>query len=571
MTTSIDDIVDKNLFEEPSQEYKYSFSDIMNLELSEDIRIKILVEIHEENKRDGNPAETLSIINQLSGIYYISGSSIIKKFLLKITTDQVLNPVLNFEAVRSLCEYDINDNQSCEILLEFCLKELKIKSEIFITYLLNTLTMIYKNEDMKEKVLECIRVFIQNPNYDIPYKYGFVRSFKSNELFYLFIDNITDIRYLILSYQYLLINDKDADKKNQNIEKLLEIARNDNNEYNARADACDTILKMNDNKEASDILIGLGKIDKSNNTIYGNAQNVHTLEITECVEQAIEFLINKVKILEITDSKSGKSREITLEDIETIIPNKSDNIKNAFIRIHNDNILYGKFAINLEHILIRLWTYIQLHNHKDELEKRLIEELNEMSGTCSSGYVTRLINVMSGFGDFEIRISWADQIYANFTARLNKRIQDLPDEEDEEEDEESKETCYICGKLIYKSDRYELKECEHVYHKTCISRWSSNVCPISDCLLEFKKPEITREINDYKPNKNKIIEQMAEDPSSYRARYDFVTFFRKNLASIVSELQSEFIPLYLTETDFELYLKRAIWAYDTGGDLKLKF
>ncbi|MBS0628539.1 MAG: hypothetical protein JSS09_10080 [Verrucomicrobia bacterium] len=48
-----------------------------------------------------------------------------------------------------------------------------------------------------------------------------------------------------------------------------------------------------------------------------------------------------------------------------------------------------------------------------------------MSGTCSSGYASRLINTISGFGDFGIRISWRDQIVSNFTARLNSKIRDM--------------------------------------------------------------------------------------------------------------------------------------------------
>ena len=54
------------------------------------------------------------------------------------------------------------------------------------------------------------------------------------------------------------------------------------------------------------------------------------------------------------------------------------------------------------------------HENEEEMRKRMLEELEEMSATCSTGFASRLINVISGFGEFNIRISWEDQIIANF-------------------------------------------------------------------------------------------------------------------------------------------------------------
>jgi hypothetical protein len=59
------------------------------------------------------------------------------------------------------------------------------------------------------------------------------------------------------------------------------------------------------------------------------------------------------------------------------------------------------------------------------MKSRLLEELEEMSGTCSSGFAGRLVNTISGFGDFSMQISWRDQISGNLAGRINKRIQDM--------------------------------------------------------------------------------------------------------------------------------------------------
>jgi hypothetical protein len=61
------------------------------------------------------------------------------------------------------------------------------------------------------------------------------------------------------------------------------------------------------------------------------------------------------------------------------------------------------------------------------MKKRLLEELVEMAGTCSTGFATRLINSISGFGEFTIKISWREQIIGNFTGRLNAKIRNMDD------------------------------------------------------------------------------------------------------------------------------------------------
>jgi hypothetical protein len=74
---------------------------------------------------------------------------------------------------------------------------------------------------------------------------------------------------------------------------------------------------------------------------------------------------------------------------------------------------------------LKVWTYLTGHKSEEEIKKRLIEELCDMAGTCSSGFASRLVNTISGFGDFSMKISWRDQIAANLSGRLNARIRDM--------------------------------------------------------------------------------------------------------------------------------------------------
>lgn len=94
-----------------------------------------------------------------------------------------------------------------------------------------------------------------------------------------------------------------------------------------------------------------------------------------------------------------------------------------------DRVLYKPYNCTLSNVLLKLWTYIIGHKHEIEMKKRLLEELEDMSGTCSSGFLTRLVNTISEFGDFSMRISWRDQLISNFKGRLNARARVIEDED----------------------------------------------------------------------------------------------------------------------------------------------
>jgi hypothetical protein len=65
------------------------------------------------------------------------------------------------------------------------------------------------------------------------------------------------------------------------------------------------------------------------------------------------------------------------------------------------------------------------------MEKRLLEELVESNNKCSTGYVSRLVNTLSGFDEnMSITISFEDQIIANLEGRLNSKIKNITNDEE---------------------------------------------------------------------------------------------------------------------------------------------
>ena len=202
----------------------------------------------------------------------------------------------------------------------------------------------------------------------------------------------------------------------------------------------------------SEVIMILARRDV--NTFFDDAENVHHHEIEESAIETLEFLQNQYNkvMLSIVDVETGifkfweeynvknsvkeinETEEYTFQNLVSInnvhfdkFMEKCDLIKIAINRIKMDRALYSKFNCQLSHILIQVWQYIIDNKHKDEMKKRMIEELVDMAGKCSTGYAFRLINVLSGFGDFTIRISWLDQLSGSLAGRMNAYIRSLRD------------------------------------------------------------------------------------------------------------------------------------------------
>ncbi len=203
-------------------------------------------------------------------------------------------------------------------------------------------------------------------------------------------------------------------------EKLLEFIQGSEFDENTKADAAD-ILRLHSTKEhvieyARGILINLGR--KQGLTIYDNSQNVHDNEIEASVIQCLSYL-EKTK-----NSDDLIPLETVIKNILKIVSQEDlESIQLALDRIDIDQTIYfGK--ITLKSVLQDVYSRIIKHKYADDLQQRLIEELKETSGTCTTGYFSRLVNVFIGYDDnIKVTIGWQNQIMANLSARLNTKIQ----------------------------------------------------------------------------------------------------------------------------------------------------
>uniref|UniRef100_A0A6C0KFX0 Uncharacterized protein n=1 Tax=viral metagenome TaxID=1070528 RepID=A0A6C0KFX0_9ZZZZ len=315
---------------------------------------------------------------------------------------------------------------------------------------LRVATIIYLMKSTKYE-LESSNYFclsISDTSIDVVYRYRIIQSleqhFKDDKfLFYVrnacnqFIDNQGNTyTYRAIACQYMFEKCTPDEPTRQRMEQfLLQIADDITIAEDTRADACDILLQNGRDESralARNALFVLAGGEMARSNIFKNSQNVHVRSIEESVEKLVEKLSTYHPRNE-TVYDFDTTREKLLEKIGKTHEHRED-VEGALLRIVIDRAVYGHSNMTLTTILAKMWTYIQDSEHREELEKRLVEELIESNNKCSSGYVSRIVNTLSGFDEqMSISISFEDQIIANLEGRLNAcitRMED-PDEMDE--------------------------------------------------------------------------------------------------------------------------------------------
>jgi hypothetical protein len=403
---------------------------------------------------------------------------------------------------------------------------------------------------------------------------------------------------------------------------LLDMSENEQIEYNRRADAADILLRLGNDeyvKKSRHIINVVLQLDTSNQkSIYSNSQNVHSLGVEESVLDALEYLV-QIELMQVNDSEQislsyiiteiNKMLAIEKENIFLKNANMSnisttdttkkcmyccnqtttvhhtdelvfcddfcqkqymrqEDIKFSLKRIGMDRALYSKLNLSLSRVMLHLWSYIEKHKDKIELKKRLLEELEEMSGTCSSGYLSRMINSVSGIGDFGIKISWKEQIMSNMCAKLNREIQKITDTDSVFRTDQNKRYKIISlwfntGEGVKLRDKIKL-EVEDVIcpdkHSFAIMRdLNVSMDQIINRYMstnpEEKYNKIIEDFADY------VLEELTEDSSQPEYRINFLFFIGIKLPLIINELRTEF-ESHVSGDNLDLYLREGMSQYE---------
>lgn len=432
---------------------------IMDLSISLKIRITAL-ELHHDKF---GTEETTELITKLGMMYTLSGTTLIKDFLYSICTESKIPTTLRLMSAKSLCFFNEKAELGYKALDYICQDLSNIPTPVKIDAVSILIKCPIDKYHIKARNYFC--KIINDIKLECDYRYKTILSLENiteniyfiREACLAFVNeekNMTS--YKILASQCLLQKCKMEEKDIINTEEtLLSFAQDNDLDYNLRADAADVLLQLGskDNKTiARDIIILLGRQQGNVRTIFDNAQNVHTIDIEESVTKIITFLSSfpmmtlgkipitwdyiKKQIEDLTEvyykipETKETAKEATKEDEKEKIKDIEDTIEKINVslnRIYMDRALYSTYNCTIMHILMKIWSYMHKHEHETEMKKRLIQELIDMSGTCSTGFVSRLVNTITGFGEFTLEISWRDQIIANFTGRLNARANKIDD------------------------------------------------------------------------------------------------------------------------------------------------
>ena len=440
-TTEINLILDNNLVETEEKINEENLVTYINdLSLPCSIRLKALDMYYEKEGNDN----TIDIINKLTTMYGISGTKILREYLSEICQNSHISVLLKIISAMGIYEYNETDDLGYNCI-NFVYSQ--INETISTPYKIDLVKILMKNIKYREQTQKYFFDIITNSKLDINFIYKFILSLENNKkseeeknfkffIFqgskYIIFSDERPERFRILSAQNLLQNFSEI-MEQEEIEKiqsvLLSFAENKELEYNVRADATDIILKLGtpENKiRAQEIINILGNENNKTDNIYNNMQNVHIKEVEDSVTQILESL-QKNRIMLVNNENINISyveKEIT-ELAKDMDIEKINKIKLSLNRIKLDRSLYSRYNCRLEYIILQIWTYISNNKSVDEMKKRLLEELVDMSGTCSSGFAARLVNTITGFGDFNISISWRDQIVSNLAGRLNARIRTM--------------------------------------------------------------------------------------------------------------------------------------------------
>ncbi len=309
----------------------------------------------------------------------------------------------------------------------------------------------YKNH--VEYCVNCIQFIILDETID-PYKrfFFYANNDKYQKLddhivyavhpifFYYSKQNNYPLELTLLAARYIYANySYESDERNDVLEFIIDIADDKDETIYARAECADMLYSIGEGDEVffgRKILDELGNISKENifNTIYLNEQNVHNEKLNESVQKIIRSLRK-----EFYNIKQIQTEEYTLETIQNAINNiisPTDNdtrekVKSFFFRIMTDPSKYER--LNLADILLLVYHKIQTFDNdtKQICIQRLLEESVESINTCSTGYLSRIINVLSGFvegEEFSMRIDPKDELRSAVFARVHAKIRSLPDQ-----------------------------------------------------------------------------------------------------------------------------------------------
>jgi hypothetical protein len=304
----------------------------------------------------------------------------------------------------------------------------------------------------KEYVSHCVeasKTIIENDKYDIYNRYFFFANNSRNtkldghvvhELHPYFFTlskernyplelTLMSARYIIDQYDYL------SDERNTVLEYILDVADDKNESIYARSECADILITLGEGNEiifGEQVIEELGDLynENKNKTIYTNAQNAHNETINENTRNIVRALYKdylKTKSYNDLIKTSYEDIHKELSDIDNSEEN-NDKLHSFFYRVMTDPFRFER--LSLSDIVLLVYNKICSFENKNDLMKRLLEEILDCDNSCTTGYFTRIVNTLNGFindKDMCFNINPRDELRSVIFARINRNIRSLPE------------------------------------------------------------------------------------------------------------------------------------------------
>lgn len=145
------------------------------------------------------------------------------------------------------------------------------------------------------------------------------------------------------------------------------------------------------------------------NSIYKDTQNVHDSKVQKTIFKSIQHLIKDKNVI-----------PYKYDDLIQFL--KKETVEQLLFYLENEEV-HSYYLLTFKELFEFVWNRIICHEHKEELYKRLDEEMKDAECKCFTGCMNRLVNVLSTYyDDIHINISNASQIGAIIINEKNKLI-----------------------------------------------------------------------------------------------------------------------------------------------------
>lgn len=369
---------------------------------------------------DNVPENPLEECLRILHLYSFTRSKRFENILGKIIQDNSWN--LDSEMLFSLCRNISAESSIGYVFLaniaDRISKTLAIPSRYEIAYVL------MEHEPVFGKALQILSDCTNDPSIEPEYRIKRILSSRIPDVckptvFQMYIDNkLNACSHILMVIQHAIKLSVDKDRY---FNRLKEIADDVELDDRIRADAADVMYINGDDSMKSHATDILAKIRGNAVHVYDDSENAHSAHIRECAEKTILYLRKECE-----QKCLATHKEIKYELLR-YASNDGAALKSALRRIKYDLCKFTRYDLYLRDILQYIYDYCISSMNKDELLGRLVEELVDASGMCATGYAHRMANVLSGFTEHGIGISFEDELKCKFAIQLTKYISSLPD------------------------------------------------------------------------------------------------------------------------------------------------